>query len=123
MSQRGDGPANALVEKFRSLCHALPEVVEVETWGDPTFKVNNNIFAQQKRGDGTPSFWRKAARGAQEILVRVDLERFFVPPYDGHNGWIGVWLDEHVDWEMVADLVADSYVLIAPKKPSAQLSF
>lgn len=43
-------------------------------------------------------------------------ERFFVPPYVGHNGWIGVRLDIEVDWSEIADLVRDSYQMTAPKR-------
>jgi predicted DNA-binding protein (MmcQ/YjbR family) len=49
------------------------------------------------------------------VLVGADPERFFVPPYVGHKGWVGMRLDHEPDWDEVAVLVRRSYRLIAPK--------
>jgi predicted DNA-binding protein (MmcQ/YjbR family) len=44
-------------------------------------------------------------------------EPFYLPAYVGHKGWIGVQLDHPgTDWEEVAELIATSYCLIAPKR-------
>ena len=51
----------------------------------------------------------------------TDPSRFFVPPYVGHNGWIGVRLEPAVDWDELADLINDAYRMTAPKKLVAQL--
>ena len=107
------------LERLRAICLALPAATEKETWGDPTWRVNNRIFAMQKGNyeGGRPSVWFKAAAGGQEVLVGSAPDRFFVPPYVGHKGWVGLWLDgPRVDWEEAADLVEDSYRLIAPKR-------
>jgi predicted DNA-binding protein (MmcQ/YjbR family) len=104
------------LERLRTICLALPEATEKETWGDPTWRVKNRIFAMQKGNyeGGRPSVWFKAAPGGQTVLVGSGPERFFVPPYVGHKGWVGLWLDaRRVDWEELADLVEDSYRLIA----------
>jgi hypothetical protein len=50
------------------------------------------------------------------VLVGADPKRFFVPPYVGHKGWIGVRLDDKPDWDEVAELVKRSYRLVAPKR-------
>ena len=63
----------------------------------------------------------KAPPGAQDVLVGSDPERFFVPPYVGHNGWIGVWLDLPIDWDVISALVTDSYRKTAPKRLAAAL--
>jgi hypothetical protein len=57
----------------------------------------------------------KGAPGAQEVLVGADPGRFFVPPYVGSKGWIGIRLDGDVDWGMVEDLIRESYRMVAPK--------
>ena len=57
-----------------------------------------------------------AALGDQEALVRSDPTRFFVPPYVGHRGWIGVRIDGRPNWRLVATLVRDAYVQVAPKR-------
>ena len=112
-------PPNSIA-RLRAICLELPEATEKEAWGDPTFRVRDKIFAMHKSGDGRSSVWCKAGPGAQDVLVGGDPVRFFVPPYLGHKGWIGIRLDEDVDWEMVSELIADSFVLIAPKRIARQ---
>jgi predicted DNA-binding protein (MmcQ/YjbR family) len=111
----------APLASLRAICLALPEAVEKETWETPTFRVRDKIFAMVHRVNGVESFWCKAPRGAQTILVNAAPERFFVPPYVGHKGWIGVWLDGGLDWDEVRDLVQRSYRLTAPKRLAAQV--
>lgn len=105
-----------VTERLRALCLALPEAVEKEAWGDPTWRVRDRIFAMEKRGDGRISAWCKAPPGSQEILVGADPARFFVPPYVGSKGWIGIRLDDGPDWDEVAALIRRSYRLIAPQR-------
>ena len=107
--------------KLRTLCLALPEAHEVEAWGAPTFRVRNKLFAMfaaagNHHGDGRSGVWCKAAPGNQELMVRLAPTKFFVPPYVGPSGWVGIYLDGDVDWPEVAELLEDSYRLIAPKK-------
>jgi hypothetical protein len=107
--------------RLRKLCLALPEAHEVEAWGEPTFRVRNKLFAMHAdannhHGGGRPAVWVKAAPGNQDLMVRTAPERFFVPPYVGPSGWVGVWLDRGVDWEELADLLRDAYRLAAPKR-------
>jgi len=111
--------ADRVTERLRAICLALPEATEKQTWGDPTFRVRERIFAMEKRGDGRVSLWCKAPPGIQEVLVGADPARFFVPPYVGPKGWIGMRLDGAPDWEEVAALVRRSYRLIAPKRLAA----
>ena len=118
-------PPNPLV-RLRKLCLAFPEAHEQEAWGAPTFRVRNKLFAMfasptNHHGAGRPSAWIKAARENQQLLVRATPDRFFVPPYVGPNGWIGVWLDHSPDWTEVRDLLEDGYRRTAPKRLLAQL--
>jgi hypothetical protein len=57
----------------------------------------------------------------QGALVTEEPDRFFVPPYVGHRGWLGVRLDRDLDWDEVAGIVEDAYRLVAPKKLVARL--
>jgi predicted DNA-binding protein (MmcQ/YjbR family) len=107
------------LDHLRTICLALPEAVEQQAWGDPTFRVGGKIFAMEKRGDGRISVWCKAPPGSQMVLVGADPERFFVPPYVGHKGWIGMRLDQQPDWREVAEVVRRSYRLIAPRRLAA----
>lgn len=113
--------------RLRKLCLALPEAHEVEAWGEPTFRVRNKLFAMyaaagNHHGAGRPAVWCKAAPGNQALMVRAVPDRYFVPPYVGPSGWVGVYLDGAVEWGEVADLLRDSYRLIAPKRLRALLS-
>jgi predicted DNA-binding protein (MmcQ/YjbR family) len=115
------------ISRLRKLCLALPEAHEVEAWSEPTFRVRNKIFAMyagadNHHGKGRPAVWLKAAPGDQAAMVGSAPDCFFVPPYVGPSGWVGVWLDGVADWEDVAEFVRDSYRLIAPKKLSALLA-
>ena len=110
--------------RLRVICLALPEATEKIAWGEPTFRVREKMFAMftdNHHGDGRVALWCKAPPGVQEILVGAAPDRFFVPPYVGHKGWIGVRLDIKVDWAEVTDLVGDSYRMTAPKRLLAQL--
>ena len=117
-------PARPLT-RLRKICLSLPEAHEVEAWGEPTFRVRNKLFAMfasagTHHGHGRPAVWCKAGPGNQEIMVRGAPERFFVPPYVGPSGWIGIWLDGDVQWGELADLLRDSYDLVAPKRSREQ---
>jgi predicted DNA-binding protein (MmcQ/YjbR family) len=111
--------------RLRSVCLAHPEATEKIAWGDPTWRVRDRIFAMQKGNydGGRPSVWLKAAPGAQDTLVDARPSLFFVPPYVGHKGWIGIYLDEaRHDWEVIGDLITDSYRLVAGPRLAARLT-
>ena len=106
--------------KLRTVALKLPEAHEVEAWGGPTFRVKNKLFAMyaapnNHHGAGRSAVWIKAAPGNQQMMVSAEPERFFVPPYVGKAGWVGVWLDRKPDWKEVAELLRDSWRLVAPK--------
>ena len=103
----------AALDRLRAICLALPEAVEKETWEIPTFRIRDKIFAMA-HDPGT--VWCKAPRGAQEILVAAAPERFFVPPYVGHKGWIGFRIGHRTDWEETKALIRRSYRMTAPKR-------
>lgn len=107
------------LKRLREICLALQDATEKEAWGDPTWRIRDKIFAMLKGNypGGRPSVWMKAREGVQEMLVGADPESFFVPPYVGHKGWIGVWMDTpRIKWPMVADLIAESHALVGPKR-------
>ena len=111
------------LSRVRRLCLALPDAHEVEAWGEPTFRVRNRLFAMyaaagNHHGTGSAAVWCKAAPGNQQLMVRAAPDRFFVPPYVGPSGWVGVWLDVRTDWAELAGLLADGWRLVAPKRLS-----
>jgi predicted DNA-binding protein (MmcQ/YjbR family) len=112
------------LERLRGICLALPDASEKVAWGDPTWRVRDRIFAMQKGNydGGRPSLWLKGAPGAQEALVGARPSLFFVPPYVGNKGWVGIYLDGgSMEWEVVADLIVESWRLIAGPRLSASL--
>lgn len=109
------------LSKLRAICLRLPEAEERETWEIPTFRVRNRIFAMAHPAQGRASVWMKAPRGVQTLLIEAAPERFFRPPYVGHKGWIGIWLDVDTDWEELDALVVRSWRMTAPKRLAATL--
>lgn len=102
--------------RLREICLGLPDATEKIAWCDPTWRVRDKIFAMAKGNypGGRPSVWMKGGPGVQEILTATDPDSFFVPPYVGHKGWIGVWMDRpRIKWQLLADLIAESYALVA----------
>lgn len=115
-------PLARITDQLRALCLALPDAGEKEAWGDPTFRVRDRIFAMIKTGDGRVSVWCKAPPGSQQVLVAADAALFFVPPYVGPKGWVGMRLDRDPDWNDVARVVRRSYALVTPKRLAGRLA-
>lgn len=112
------------LEALRKLCLALPETSERPSHGEPTWFVREKktfVTLSDHHHDDRLAFWCSAPDGAQAALVGAHPDRFFRPPYVGHRGWLGVWLDVPVDWDEIADLVEAAYRVVAPKKLVAEL--
>jgi hypothetical protein len=112
------------LEGLRRLCLALPETTERLSHGEPTWFVRDRktfVTYANHHHDDRLAFWCAAPPGAQSALVGSDPKRFFVPPYVGHRGWLGVRLDVSVDWEEIADIVLDAYRMVAPKRLLSEL--
>jgi hypothetical protein len=109
------------VARLRRICLALPEATEKTAWGEPTWRIRGRLFAQldnHHHGADRLAVWLPAALGVQELLVRFDPDHFFVPPYVGPRGWVGVRIDGRPDWRLVTTLVHDAYVV--GKRPSGR---
>ncbi|GAA2409393.1 MmcQ/YjbR family DNA-binding protein [Actinomadura vinacea] len=107
--------------RLRDICLALPEATEKPFGGHtaPSFRVRDKLFVMTSE-DGL-SMMVKGGPGVQEALLAEAPERFFRPAYVGGKGWVGARLDVEQDWDEVAELVEDSYRLIAPKRLAAQV--
>jgi hypothetical protein len=97
----------------RALALSFPEAEERETWGHPTFRVRDKMFAAMDEA-GT-SMTVKASKEAQAALVGSEPETFSIPAYVGRHGWIAVAL-ERVDPQELAELVEDAWRMTAPKR-------
>lgn len=112
------------VETLRRLCLALPETTERLSHGEPTWFVRDKktfLTYANHHHDDRLAFWCAAPPGSQQSMVASDPERYFFPPYVGHRGWLGVYLDVPVDWAEIAEIVEDAYRVIAPKRLVAEL--
>lgn len=107
------------LERIRRTCLALPEVSERLSHGAPTFFVRGKrafvMVLTDHHGDGRFAIWCAAPDGLQRMLVEADPERFFVPPYVGHRGWLGVRLDRSLDWDELTGIVEDAFAEVAPR--------
>ena len=106
------------LERVRRICLSLPEATEQMAWGEPTWRVRKRMFAMyanNHHGDGRVALWCNAPLGVQEALVADHPDRYFVPPYVGVKGWIGIVLERVDDAELRAQVV-QSYALVAPGK-------
>lgn len=102
----------------RRACLWLPEVEEFLSHGSPNFRVRGKSFATyavNHHGDGRIALWLNLPPGAQEAHVRADELRFFVPPYVGTRGWLGVRLDKRLAWTRVTALIREAYEKVAPR--------
>jgi len=112
--------ANPAIKRLREISLALPEAFEKEAWGECTFRVTGgSMFAMTDNNhhdSGHIAVWVKAPPMVQEILVNSDPKRFFKPPYMGPKGWVGVRLDYKVNWDELAAILKDGYLMSAPKK-------
>jgi hypothetical protein len=113
------------VERVRKLCMAMPEVSERLSHGAPTFFIRDKktlaTVWDDHHGDGRLGLICAAPPGVQQELVDEEPDRFYVPAYVGHRGWIGLRLDVKVDWDEVREILADAYRCVAPKTLVKQL--
>jgi hypothetical protein len=107
--------ADALT-RVREACLALPETSERLSHGAPAFFIGGRrafaMFHDDHHGDGRLAIWCAAPEGAQEALVAEDPDRYFVPPYVGHRGWLGVRLDRGLAWDSIAGAIEDAYATV-----------
>ena len=115
--------SNPAIKRLREICLALPGVFEKEAWGECTFRViGGSMFAMTDNNHhdtGHMAVWVKAPAMVQEILVHSDPKRFFIPPYVGKQGWVGVRIDYKVKWDELAAILKDGNLISAPNKRRA----
>lgn len=108
MKKRATPPSRrprSVLARIRRACLALPDTHEKEAWGTPTFRARARLFVMfvdNHHGDGRLAIWCNAPPGAQDALVASQSKHFFVPPYVGPQGWIGVRLDTGLRWAAVS---------------------
>jgi hypothetical protein len=102
--------------RLRELCLSMPDVEERMSHGEPAWFVRRRLFVTlaDHHHDDRVAFWAAAPDGAQAVLIANEPERYFRPPYYGHRGWVGMWLDSGpVDSDTVKARVREAYLVIA----------
>jgi hypothetical protein len=100
-------------DTVRRIALSLPEAVERETWGAPTFRVRGKIFVMFAEGE--QEAWVKSTHDEQRALTQMDPGTFFVPPYVGPSGWVGVRF-RTVDRDEMRELLTEAWRRTAPKR-------
>ena len=111
MSRRGTGFA-----RVQRHCLSFAGTSERPSHGAPTFFAGKRAFVMyldDHHGDGRRAIWCAAPEGMQAAMVDTDPEAYFVPPYVGHRGWLGVRLDRGLPWDDVAGAIEDAYAEVA----------
>jgi hypothetical protein len=109
--------ARGINEAVREVCLSFPEAEEVVSHGFPNFRVRGKTFASyvvNHHGDGRVALWLNAPAGSQDHYAKSEPKHFFVPPYVGPRGWLGVHLDKGLSWQRVAALARQAYEKVAP---------
>ena len=117
-------PPKDPLERLRAILEPWPETFEKLSHGAPTWWGGRKTFATyhvDHHRDGRVAVWVKSTFDEQELRVESDPETFFVPPYVGPSGWVGMRLDRDPDWGVVTDLLEEGYRLVAPKRALAAL--
>jgi predicted DNA-binding protein (MmcQ/YjbR family) len=111
-------------QAVRDACLWLPEAEEFVSHGSANFRVRGKTFATyavNHHGDGRVALWLSAPPGSQDLHVRAEPAHFFVPPYVGPRGWLGVLLDRGIAWRQVVALVREAYEKVAPADLRARM--
>jgi len=111
--------ADACLKKLRAICLSLPETRETITWGEPHFRVRDKIFAGFGVKDGVMTTGCKLTMDHAASMIQIP--GFSKAPYVGHKGWVSIDLGVVKDWDLIEELLQESYKLIAPKKLVALL--
>ena len=104
-------------QAVRELMASLPETEEVNSHGSPSFKVRGKTFATytiNHHGDGRVALNLDSPAGAQQLYTEMEPEYYFVPPYVGPKGWLGVELNTGISWKSVMARTREAYEKRAP---------
>jgi hypothetical protein len=100
-------------DELRQVVRSLPEAEERETWGHPTFRVRDKMFAAMSDDGQQASV--KATRQEQAALIAAAPETFGVPAYVGRHGWVSIQLAT-VDPAELRELLVEAWRQTAPRR-------
>ena len=119
--------APEIVAELQALCLGLPAAYEQRAWVGTRWRIRARTFAHVLLVDsGWPPAYARAAgtngpttvlmfrsSGAELDVLRGAGDPFFAPAW--REDEVGLVLDDPIDWKEVAELVTESYCLLAPK--------
>lgn len=111
-------------QAVRKVCLSFPGTQETPSRGSPDFRVGGKTFATyviNHHGDGHVALWLRAPTGDQQTFVELDPENYFVPPYVGPKGWLGVDLNQGLTWAAITQRIREAYIEVAPSALRDQL--
>lgn len=114
--------ADADTARLRAICMSFPRTAEKVSHGMPMFFVEKGRsfawYTHDHHGDGRSAVLVKTGgTDEQALLVEADPDLYFLPAYMAPSGWIGIRTDlDETDWEHIADRVASSWRMVAPRK-------
>jgi len=117
------GNPDKILALVRKICLAMPDTEEKIAWGESTWRVHRKLFAMfsnNHHGDGRIAVWCNAPPGAQQDLVAADPEHFFVPPYVGVSGWIGINMNTKLPTGALAAILEQAYRTTEAKRTAAK---
>jgi phosphoribosylglycinamide formyltransferase-1/phosphoribosylamine--glycine ligase/phosphoribosylglycinamide formyltransferase/phosphoribosylformylglycinamidine cyclo-ligase len=121
MAQQMTPQAATALDKLRAAALALPETDEKLSHGMPAFFIQKGkmfaYFWHHHHGDDiTAAIVKTSGAEEQAMLIEMEPDLYYRPPYFGPSGWVGIHLGPDTDWDRVADRVAISWELIAPRR-------
>jgi hypothetical protein len=115
--KRRTRPSRELIDRVRRVALALPGTTEKLSHGEPSFFRGRMYVTTDNdhHGSGHVAIWCRAETGVQPAFVDASPEHFFVPPYVGTQGWIGVRLDSGLEWPIIARFIEQAWQEAARK--------
>jgi len=117
------GNPDKILALVRKICLGMPDTEEKIAWGESTWRVHGKLFAMfsnNHHGDGRIAVWCNAPIGAQQDLVTADPEHFFVPPYVGVGGWIGINMNTPLPKGALAAILEQGYRATEEKRTATK---
>jgi predicted DNA-binding protein (MmcQ/YjbR family) len=123
-ARKAAGGGAAEGARLRRICLAIPGAVEKASHGEPTWFTGPRgkvfaMFDNHHHGGAHVSVYVPAPPGVQQGLVASQPDRYWVPPYVGHKGWVAIILDTGPAWDEVASLVQAAFQFVAKRPPPA----
>lgn len=122
MAEQLTPQAAQALDKLRAAALALPEAEEKLSHGMPAFLIRKGkmfaYFWHHHHGDDvTAAIVKTSGPEEQAMLIEMESDLYYRPPYFGPSGWVGIHLDRpDTDWDRIADRIAISWELVAPRR-------